>query len=303
MQKLFLSLLIIAGLLVVQSCQKEIDFGTGAAVTGNFKAKINGSQWVANSIASGNRMNGLISLTGRSTDRKYITITLTDSGVHNYTLNNSTLNAAAYIDSSLTNPTALTTNQGVIPGEAGGSVRILSIDTVNKKISGIFSFKVFRQSDSLQRTMTEGSFTNLSYATTLPPASATDTFNVKIAGTLWTPQSINAIKTPAVPPLPSTIAIVANDASATKSVGLVMPSGITAGTYTLDFFGGTHIGTYNPNSNPSSSQASTSGELIILSHNISTKRIRGTFRFHAQELLNPLAFTELTEGFFAVTYQ
>ncbi len=305
MQKLFYSLLVVSGLLLLNACQKEIDFSTSnpGAVTGNFRAKIDGNQWVANSAASANRMNGFISILGRSTDRKYLQITLTDSGVHNYTLDDMSMNAASYIDSSLPSPINLTSNQGVNPGDAGGTVRITSIDTVNKKISGTFSFKVFRQTDGLQRTMTEGSFTNLAYATTLPPASSSDTFRVKIAGTSWIPQSVVGVKTPAVGPLPAMIAIIANNATATKSVGVSMPATITPGTYVLDFFSGTHIGQYNPDSDPSHSQASTSGELIILSHNTTTKRIRGTFRFHAEELLNPTAFTEITEGYFAVTYQ
>lgn len=305
MHKLFFSFLICAGLLALVSCQKEVDYSdsTNSAVTGDFRAKIEGSQWVANSVAGASRIGGLINISGRSSDKKYITITLTDSGVHNYTLNDMTLNAAAYIDSTLPNPLSFTTNQGVNPGDAGGTVRITSIDVTNKKISGTFSFKVFRQADGLQRNITEGSFTNLSYTTTLPPTNASDTFRVKIASVSWTPFSVIGVLSPALPPfIPAKIAIVANDATASKTVGITMPDNITAGTYTFDFFGGVYIGQYNPDTNPSHSQASTSGTLTILSHNTSTRRIRGNFNFHAEELLNPLVFTEITEGYFAVTY-
>lgn len=305
MQKLLFSLIILSGIVFFQSCQQEIvdPNASTSGVNGNFRAKIDGVQWVANAATGANRLNGLISITGRSNDRKYITITLTDSGVHNYTLDDMSFNAAAYIDSTLANPISFTTNQGLNPGDAGGTVRITTIDTVNKRISGTFSFKVFRQQDGLQRTMTEGSFTNLAYATTLPPANATDTFNVKIGGTAWLPVSITGVKTPAVGPLPATIAIVANNATATKTVGLIMPATITPGTYTLDFFGGTYIGQYNPDTDPAHSQASTTGTLTILSHNTTTKRIRGTFAFHAETIVPPTLSTELTEGFFAVTYQ
>jgi hypothetical protein len=307
MRKLLYGLVILGSVLFIQSCQQEIDpntiSNTNNPVTGDFRAKINGTQWVANSIAAASRMNGFIGITGRSTDKKYITITLTDSGVHNYTLNDMTMNAAAYLDSTLADPSALTTNQGLNPGDAGGTVNITSIDVANKKISGTFSFKVFRQLDGLQRTMTEGVFTNLSYTTTLPPSGTADTLNVKIAGTPWMPVSVIGVKTPASGPIPATIAIVANNAAATQTVGLTMPAGITPGTYTLDFFGLTYIGQYNPDTNPNHSQASMSGTLTILSHNTTTKRIRGTFSFHAETILPPVLSTELTEGFFAVTYQ
>jgi Family of unknown function (DUF6252) len=304
MQKLFFSLLILSGFIFLQSCQKEINFSTGnpTSITGDFKAKINGTQWIANSASSASRFSGFISLTGRSTDKKYINITLLDSGVHNYILDDMSLNAASYIDSTLPNPVNFSTNQGFNPGDAGGSVKITSIDTANKKMSGIFSFKVFRQQDGLQRAMTEGSFTNLSYITSLPPSNSSDTFNVKIAGTRWTPPTVLGAKTPAVPPLTSQIVITGTDATGTKSVGIFMPANITPGTYTLDLFGGQYIGLYNPDADPNHSQSSTLGTLTIISHNTSIKRIRGTFSFHAEALLNPLLFTELTEGFFAVTY-
>lgn len=301
-----LTLLVAAAstLLLFQSCQKEISDESGNNnFTGDFRAKIEGTQWVANKGAGASRMQGLINISGYSTDKKYITITLSDSGVHRYTLSDATLNAAAYIDSTLPNPIAFTTNQGVYPTESGGEVNITSIDTVNKKMSGTFTFNVFRMMDGLKRSITEGSFTNLTYTTTLPPANATDTFRVKIAGTQWNPPTIFAVRAPAVPPLPSTIAVSGTDATASKVVGLIFPSDITPGTYTLDFFGGTYIGQYNPNNNPQNSQASVSGTLEILSHNTSTKRIRGNFNFRAEELLNPLAFTLLTEGYFSVTYQ
>lgn len=303
-QQLFLFITAITTLFLFQSCQKEISFDDdNNSVTGDFRAKIEGSQWVANKGAGASRMQGLINISGYSTDKKYITITLADSGVHRYTLSDATMNAAAYIDSTLPNPLAFTTNQGSYPTESGGEVNITSIDTTNKKMSGTFSFKVFRMTDGLSRNITEGSFTNLSYTTTLPPANATDTFNVKISGTQWNPPTIFAVKAPAIPPLPATIAVSGTDATASKVVGLIFPADITPGSYTLDFFGGTYIGQYNPNNNPQNSQASVSGTLQIISHNTSTKRIRGNFNFRSEELLNPLAFTLLTEGYFSVTYQ
>jgi hypothetical protein len=306
MRKVFIPFIaIMTAFVLLQSCQKEIDFGeeTNNPVTGDFRAKIEGTQWVANKGAGASRMQGLINLSGYSTDKKYLTITLTDSGVHRYILSDATMNAAAYIDSSLANPLNFSSNQGNYPSQCGGEVNITSIDTVNKKMSGTFFFKVFRVADGIGRNITEGSFSNLSYTTTLPPASATDTFRVKIAGTQWIPPVILAAKAPAVPPLPATIGISGTDATASKTVGLIFPADITPGSYTLDFFGATYIGQYNPNSNPQNSQASVSGTLQIISHNPTTKRIRGNFNFRSEELLNPLAFTLLTEGYFSITYQ
>jgi Family of unknown function (DUF6252) len=307
MIKRLYSLLLLTGIIVFNSCQKEIDPSIIATPPppgpiGNLKAKIDGTQWVANSAEGAARMLGFINIGGRSTDRKYLSITLTDSGVHNYTLDNMSMNAASYIDSNLANAVNFTTNQGSGPADAGGFVNITSIDVPNKRISGTFSFRVFRQMDGAQRTLTEGSFTNLPYVTTLPPSNSTDTFKVKIAGTLWVPPVVLGSKTPAVPPLTPQIVVTGTSADATKSVGIFMPDGITPGNYTFNLFGATYIGLYNPDTDPNHSQGSMSGTLTILSNNTTTRRIRGNFNFHAEALLNPLLNTELTEGYFSVSY-
>ena len=304
-QQLLLFFTAITTIFLFQSCQKEISFDDdNNSVTGNFRAKIEGAQWVANKGYRANRVLGIISITGFSNDKKYITMTLRDSGVHRYTLSDATLiNTATYIDSNETNQQAYTTNQGTYPAQSGGEVLITAIDTVNKKISGTFNFKVFRQADGQVKNFTEGSFTNITYSSALLPSNETDTFRVKISGTQWIPPTIIAVKTPAVPPLPASIAITGSDAASGKSVGLVFPPDITPGNYIFDFTGGTYLGIYNPNTNPQNAQVALLGTLQILSHNTTTKRVTGNFNFRSAELLNPLAFTILTEGYFSVTYQ
>lgn len=290
--------------LFIISCQKEVSVDTTnspAGVTGNFKAKIDGNQWVADKATGAWRLQGLINISGISVDKKILSITLTDSGVHTYTLDDVSLNAAAYIDSSEVNPYDFSTNQGINPGDAGGTLTITKIDTDKKTISGTFQFSVFRQYDSQKRVFTEGSFTDISYGTTLPPAAATDTFHVKIDGTLWSPASLAAVSTNN--PAGSAIAISATEPAIQKTVGLIFPPDITPGSYTLDFFGGEYIGQYNPDTDPMHAKASTSGTLTILEHNTTTKRIRGTFNFHGEEILDPSQSAELTEGYFSVTYQ
>lgn len=298
--------LLITTFLFVVSCQKEIDFDPNnparpqdpVAVTGNMKATINGKPWVADKAVGAARMQGLINLTGISTDKKMITITLADSGVHRYILSDVTMNAAAHIDSTEANGFIYATNQGIYPSQGGGEVNITTIDTVKKTISGTFAFKVFREMDGAGKTITAGSFTNLTYSTTLPPSSAKDTFRVKIDGTSWTPTSITGMAVPVL----NQIAVNATTSTGSKTVGLVFPANIAPGSYTLDFFGTTYIGLYNPDTDPTHSKSSVSGTLQILEHNTTTRRIRGNFNFRGEELLNPQTFANITEGYFSVTY-
>ncbi len=310
--RLLLPATLMMTILLIAACSKEISLETDnpynpnnplppspIEVTGEMKAKLEGAQWVANRAAGAARMQGLINITGMSTDKKIFTITLTDSGVHRYILSDLTMNAAALLDSSEAAPMTYTTNQGNYPTDAGGEVRITAIDAQKQTISGTFSFKLFREMDGARKTVTEGSFTNLKYTTTLPPSAASNTFRVKIDGAAWAPASVMGVSVPMM----NQIAVNATTANGSKSVGLVFPNNIAPGSYTLDFFGMTYIGQYNPDTNPAHSKAAVSGTLTILEHNSTTKRIRGNFHFRGEELLNSRSFSDLSEGYFSVKYQ
>ena len=297
----FFSLTFFSFLVVLSSCQKEGTFdpnspNTPAGASGNFTAKINGASWSANKVAAATRFSGFISLGGLSTDHKMITITLTDSGVHKYTLSDVTLNAGAFVDSS-ENVIAYTSNGGDYPTRAGGEVTITAIDTTAKTISGTFSFKAFRQVDNQTKTITEGSFTDLPYATTMPATQTSDTLRLKLDGTSWTPYSVLGVN------MGGQIAVTGSNELGTKSFGLVFPSNIKPGAYELDFFGATYTGQYNPDADPNNSKASfDGGTLTILEHNTTTKRIRGNFAFKASELLKPQNFVMVSDGYFSVKY-
>jgi hypothetical protein len=301
-------------LFVLVSCQKELTeeiFNqTGdttivipPVVSGIFKAKIKGVQWTADKATSaaittpGNGLPGLINITGLGLDGKVITITLSDSGQHVYTLNDQTFGAGAYNNGDTNNIASYTTNQGPA-GVKAGTVSVIKIDTVAKTISGTFSFKVFRQIDSTNIDITEGTFTNIPYVTdgnVLPPASATDTFRVKIDDTLFVPYSISGDKVT----MTNSIMIQGSDSLVKKNVGLTVPQNITPGTYPFDF--ATVVGLYNTGVSPT---FPTGGELKILEHNTTTKRIRGNFRFTViDNLLMPTDSSKLTEGYFSVRYK
>ena len=75
------------------SCQKEfsIDDNSGQvtppvtqppAVSGKFTAKIDGSQFVANKVATASRALNVIAITGQSNDGVLIVLRVADSGVH-----------------------------------------------------------------------------------------------------------------------------------------------------------------------------------------------------------------------------
>lgn len=110
-------------------------------------------------------------------------------------------------------------------------------------MSGTFSFRAYRQFDSLQHIISNGIFTNIPYTTSNPLPSATDTFRVKVDGTPFTYNSLTGIATGA--PLDQ-IAITALQGTVAPVVGLTLPSSVTTGNYTFEDVASTIIALYNP---------------------------------------------------------
>jgi hypothetical protein len=294
----FLIFMLLAASVVSCSKEKSIETGNGggSAVTGVLKMKIDGVQWVANKGAGATIVGGLIAIQGISNDDRFFNITLQDDGPVTYQLDNQALNVAVLTDAnSPTGGVGYTTNQGNT-GDAGGTLVITKIDETNKTISGTFSFKMFRESDSKQVVITEGSFENLKYTTELPPNTGADAdFKVKIDGTLWSGQVVSGAA------FNNQLIISAAETNVSKSVGLTMPDNVTPGTYSFSQFG-TYMAIYNYGSATSpTTLVSESGSLTITEHNTSTKTIKGTFSFVGRQITGGTA-VQFTEGSFTVKY-
>ncbi|MEP6950143.1 MAG: DUF6252 family protein [Ginsengibacter sp.] len=150
-------------LFIFNSCQKEFEDpnDTSVSTTADFRAKISGVQFVASISGAARRSDSVISIAGKSDDGQQIVFTVADSGVHVYQLTfNSLSNFGAYATAT---SLAYSSNEGTTPEESGGNLAIVSIDSVNKLMSGTFNFKAFRQLDGTQKIITEGVFNNISY--------------------------------------------------------------------------------------------------------------------------------------------
>jgi hypothetical protein len=298
MRKLLFGLIISA--LIFSACQQEYDpfDGTASPVTGDFRAKVDGVQFIADSAAVASKLGGVIVITGVNNSGKRILLRVADSGVHNYSFDSESMtNVATYSESNSSNPNAFTTNQYENAG-IYGSMNITSIDTAAKKMSGTFSIKVIRQMDTLEKIITEGVFNNISYASQPPTPTGTDTFRVKINGNSFSYNLLSGIRTFGMIGLS---AANINGSLGTPSVGLSVPDAVVPGSYAFDGF--TYIGQYNPND--STYMEADSGTVTILEHNPTTRRIRGNFHFEADTVFTglPNPNIHLTEGYFSIRYQ
>jgi hypothetical protein len=290
-------------ILSVIGCSKDMSYETphqvgGGGDTANFRAMINGNQWIAvDSLSGATMITGLINITGLSSDNKLVSITLVGNSTGTYLLNQGTASVLTYIDYNSANNNPFSTNQGTDTTQAGGTVIVTSINTSKKTISGTFQCKVYRQLDNQQEVITQGIFSNIPYTDTLPKAALTDTFNVTIGGTPWSAPSISA----SVISSGKYLEIVGTTQDGSKSVALLMPPNAGPGTYNTDISLGIYSGVYIPS--PGITLVSDpSGTITIISNDTVNRRIRGDFQFPAFDMngVNPTVL--LTQGYFSVTY-
>jgi hypothetical protein len=272
------------------SCQKEIPDMN--ALTGNFRAKINGTQWIATASASATINSGIITLTGTG-NRKSLTIVLLGSGPGTYVLNDTTFNTAAFTDSTNNGGAAFSTSQGGA-AVAGGQVIITKIDNAAKTITGSFSFKTFRSSDSSKADFTEGIFENIKFTSQVIPPLPTnpgDTLTAIVDGNAFTATAITAVAA-------GSNITVGGIAAGGRSIALIMPSNITAGSYTIGGTGGTITGTYTSGTTLS---MSLTGGLTVIQHDSATKRLKANFNFTAVDVMSS-ATTTITQGYLSVVH-
>ncbi|HLZ86069.1 MAG TPA: DUF6252 family protein [Puia sp.] len=293
---IFLSIALLAGL---ASCKKETSIENGNTLSGNFTARIDGVQWSASGTKEGaSILGGTINITGISADNKEISITIADSVAGVYTLNQTSASYGAYADIDSSDLYAFATNQGSDTAQAGGSVTITEIDPVGKTISGTFAFKVYRDIDSRQKTITSGIFTKIPYVTSLPATASSDTLRASIDGKAWVAVNIEATSSA------GQLTIVGASSDASQTIGLLMPATAKAGTYPLDGSNPSYLGVYTVLANASSSGfASTKGTLTITQNNTSTSRISGSFQFTAADPTGASTATHvISSGIFSVYY-
>jgi hypothetical protein len=294
---------VLSGILILSffGCNKELSYeipanGGNNSVAGDFRAKIDSVQWVAaNNTKGATILNGVINISGVSSDNKMISITLVGQSTGTYPVDINSPGIAAY--NEITNgiiTSSFATNGSADTSQSGGSVTITAIDKTKKTISGTFHFNGFDANSGVRKVVSEGVFNQLPYTTSLPPANSTDTFRVKIGGVAYSAQSISTQI------ISGQIYVQGAPLDGSSSVGIYMPQSVQPGSYTLDFSGGTYIGQYSPD--PIHILVSQgAGTLTIIQNDATARRIKGNFNFTASDLGHTQT-AQLTEGYFSVRY-
>jgi hypothetical protein len=298
LMKLRSPLYILAALLFsFVSCTKEVsnENGGNGPVSSDFYATVDGIQWNADSLQLIDASNGQISILGLSKTGAEIDMSVPEFKTGTYTLNAQSVPIAAY--GNIFDPSGNIYLSNV--GTAGGTITISSIDTISKMMSGSFQFTLTNPSDNISKTITKGIFFNIPYTggtggVVIPPSNSGDTLTALVDGIKFT----SAVIEPTSQNGQLFIAGITSDG--TRDLALIMPTGITPGTYNLDFATGMYIGAYTPSSTEALISQSN-GTLTIISNDVTAKRIKGTFSFIASSLMDATTAT-ITQGYFSVSY-
>jgi hypothetical protein len=280
------------------ACKKEYSIEGNGNLNANFTAVIDGNQWAAlETKESATIIQGVITLTGISNDDQQISITISDTLPGTYLLNQQSLSVGAYADIDSSDLYAYATNQGTDSAQAGGEVTITAIDPIHKTLTGTFTFKVYRELDGSQKSITMGVFTSIPYTNTPPPAAKTDTIVADIGSAGFTGQnnqaSINA----------GQLSIVGLSQNASQTIGLMMPANVTPGSYPLDGSNVSFGGLYGAIANSTTeSFISTQGTLVVQANDPTAMRVKGTFQFTGTDATNTALSIAITNGFFSVYY-
>lgn len=282
------------------SCEKETSYETGniaGPAKGDFYASLDGKIWNADSIQLILVSSNGATITGISRTGEQISMVLPVFKTGTYLLGVQS-SSYAICGNLLTNATNVYVSNS---GTAGGTITISSVDTINQLVSGSFQFTLVNPADNSSVTITNGIFSFVPYGSgaggiTNPPPSGgnADTLNATIDGVKFVSSDI-------LPSLTNGQLLIAGfSMNGNQDIGLLMPPDIKPGSYPFDFATGLYIGIYNPS--PTVTLISqNSGTLVILSHDVVAKKIKGTFDFTASPAGNGTPAV-ITQGYFSVNY-
>jgi hypothetical protein len=299
----FTQILLAAILFSFISCNKEMSLenknGT-APVNGDFYGTIDGLQWSADSLQDIEVSTAGVSILGLSKTGEVITMFLPQFKTGTYTLNAQSPAYAVYAN-IVTSPNSEYLSN---VGNAGGTITISSIDTVNKLITGNFQLTLINPLDNTTKTITAGILAYVPYdgggavIGTSPPTGAgnLDTLTATVNGSAFTGAVVETEKDT----MTGQLLVAGISADGITDIALDMPMNIKAGTYNLDFNQGVYFGFYNPSATVTLISIAN-GSLTISSNDVVNRRISGTFSFIGSTSTTA-STANVTQGYFSVSY-
>ncbi|MGQ9846305.1 MAG: DUF6252 family protein [Bacteroidales bacterium] len=151
--------IIVLAILSLTACKKDSKVNDIINPTASFSCKINNVSWSATTRVTKKQGNTFIITGTGSLGKDVLNITTFGTTAQTYYLD--PVNSQAQFSATFTMDT---NNNDSLYQAINGTVTLTLVDTVNKKISGTFSFRLSKINNPLLlKEVTNGSFNNLTY--------------------------------------------------------------------------------------------------------------------------------------------
>ncbi len=266
------------------SCEEDTTDANRPLMT----ALVDGSTWRCpepNARVSENQ----IIVYGASAEGQTIQLTIYDGVKGLYTLSSANLHEGKLIPNTSSYATIYSTSYN----QAGtGQVRISSINEDDRTISGSFNFRAYKETDSGNKTITNGEFTKVpyKYINTIDTTQINSILTASIDGIDFVATSIVSVSSDGI------IEIKGTRSDSFQSITLYIPENQTTGLFNIDPVNGPIMANYQSSLSP---MPATVGSCTISEHDTSTNFIAGTFFYNVDDDGNTI---ELQNGIFEIQY-
>lgn len=304
MKKQLMKFSVIAFLtLLAVGCNKDDDSnGNNGAADGELVAKVDGDEFKTSTQVGATLYAGTFNITAiKASTGETIVITVSDAQEGTFDLgpDANAQSGAIYMISGQN-------AYGSVGVGGSGEIKITDLDVDNETVSGTFSFTAVRETvdgngDIITETVeiTNGSFTNIDLATSIPGGNST--LAAKVDGDDLNADSVIALKITFGGN--TNIVITANNNTTNQNLSLSFSDELTVGTYSAS---SDYVGMYNPSlGGDTNNYAGETGTMTITAIDLTAGTVEGTFSFSAKRLdpNDPDVTYEITEGSFSAEIQ
>lgn len=275
----------------VFSCKTKTEDPEPSNTTPKMGLTIDGSAWSAQSFSATYRY-GVIVVQGKSANGERIILRMkvvagAETQMYQYAFDDD-ISTGTYIVKD--DEAEFATNKFDAARPKPGTITYTKLDKTAKTISGSFNLAVRRSTDNSEKTIV-GTFENLVYDDKLVTVP-TKTMTASVDGTAWVANgSVKAVSSTVT----KTIEITGT-ATNGSSIVLALPYKVLEGSHNIAMFG-SKTAKFNPTS--TTFLQGETGKIIVTSHDVDAKIIKGTFSF-ITDLSSPQK--NITAGDFVATY-
>tara|TARA_R110002126_G_scaffold264475_2_gene407530 strand:+ start:6812 stop:7684 length:873 start_codon:yes stop_codon:yes gene_type:complete len=290
MKRITYFFLFLSFVFITNSCEENGIFFPPSENNGVFEVTVDGTIFSTNEVSFTSDNENLVMTAIDTNTNEIFTLTVEDYNIGGFSFEGVN-NIATYVQND---PISAGTWSTFGETASRGNIEFTNIDFVNNTISGTFSFIGKNTATGSSKAFSNGSFSNIIRSS---QSISEDSFTAKVDGTVFQEMSLfaNAITVGTT----NLISINANK-SLNETISFNLNADSTPGEYdfgslfTQSFPSGQYIVDGNI--------YEADGKITIIDHDITAKKITGTFNFDAIPITSTTPVHSITEGAFSVSY-